>query len=433
MANVLLIGGGGREHALAWALKKSARVENLWCAPGNAGIEAVAHTAPLDWRRRDALLAFLKEKHVDLTVIGPEAPLVEGVADWIREAGGRVFGPGRAAAVLEGSKVFAKTFMKSCGIPTAPFEHFSYGEEALGFVKSSRWRPELCVVKASGLAAGKGVRVCENREEVVDALEEMMVKKVFGAAGDQVVLEERLEGEELSVMALCDGSTVAPLPPSQDHKRVFDGDQGPNTGGMGAYAPVPQLTEATWKEIEKSIFRPFLQGLSDKNLDYCGVIYFGLMLTPQGPRVLEFNVRFGDPETQAVVPLVENDWLDVFEAAASRELNKVSLRQRQGAAVTVVMASEGYPGAFKKGQKITGLPAPQPDLMVFHAGTARESSGDIVTAGGRVLAVTGLGPDWSSAREKAYGAARSIRFEGAHFRTDIAARALARAGLQSPA
>lgn len=424
--NVLLIGGGGREHALAWALKKSKRVKKLYCAPGNAGIAALAECLPLDSQDRDAVLRFIKEKKINFTVIGPEAPLVDGLADAIRGLGGQVFGPGAMAARLEGSKVFAKNFMKSCGIPTAGFETFSDAEDARAHVDSPAWNPAYRVVKASGLAAGKGVLICRDKAEVLAAIDAAMVKKSFGAAGELVVLEEMLEGEELSVLALCDGNSLLPLAPSQDHKRAFDNDEGPNTGGMGAYAPVPQLAAATWSRIEREVFAPFLQGISDQGLDYRGVIYFGLMLTAQGPKALEFNVRFGDPETQVVVPLVENDWMDLFEATVDRKLAGVKLAMTPGFAITVVLAAGGYPGAFQKGKPIAGLDqaAAQKDVFVFHAGTSRAPGGPVATAGGRVLAVTALGPDLESARARAYAAVDMIKFEGAQYRRDIAARAL---------
>jgi len=427
-ASVLVIGGGGREHALVWGLKNSPRVGKIYCAPGNPGIAALAQCLPLDWHDKSSVLNFIKEKKIDFTVVGPEAPLVEGVADWIREAGGRVFGPGRAAARLEGSKVFAKNFMKTHGIATADFETFSYAEEALSFVNGPKWKESFRVVKASGLAAGKGVIICRDRAEVQEAIQSIMVDKAFGAAGEQVVLEETLTGEELSVMALCDGTTIVPLSPSQDHKRVYDNDKGPNTGGMGAYAPVPQVKESLWRQIEREVFEPFLKGVNEQGLDYRGLIYFGLMLTPNGPKVLEFNVRFGDPETQVVVPLVENDWLDLFEATAERRLNDVKLTNKAGAAITVVLAAGGYPGNFEKGKTIEGLDklANQPGVVVFHAGTVRDGSGPTKTNGGRVLAVTALGADLDAARRRAYAAVETLRFDGAHYRKDIAAKALVR-------
>jgi phosphoribosylamine---glycine ligase len=425
--NVLVVGSGGREHALAWGLRRSPRVETLWCCPGNAGIETLARCAPLKTEDAKAVLDFLREKNIGLTVIGPEIPLVSGLADAIRAAGGLVFGPNRAAARLEGSKVFAKNFMKTYGIPTADFRAFSHFDEAASFVNSSQWPASFRVVKAGGLAAGKGVVVCEDRKEVLAALERIMKKREFGAAGDQVVLEEALSGEEVSVMALCDGKDIIPLVPSQDHKRVFDEDKGPNTGGMGAYAPVPHLAPSL-KGVEADVFRPFLKGLQAEGLDYAGIIYFGLMLTASGVRVLEFNVRFGDPETQAVVPLVENDWLDLFLLTSEGRLAGAELRRKPLSAVCVVLSSGGYPGKFRTGLPIRGTEEAEAmnDVFVFHAGTSRVAAGGpFLTAGGRVLGVTALGPDLESARRQAYAAAAKIDFEGVHRRTDIAARALA--------
>ncbi|HOW27178.1 MAG TPA: phosphoribosylamine--glycine ligase [Elusimicrobiota bacterium] len=423
--NVLLIGGGGREHALAWALKKSPRVETLWCSPGNAGIDAVARGVPLDLKDGRNVLSFLKEQKIGLTVVGPEAPLVEGLADLIRKDGGAVFGPGREAAQLEGSKIFAKRFMTEHGIPTADYREFSDLSQAVAFVESVEWKEPFRVVKADGLAAGKGVFVCKDRAGVLEALRELMDRKAFGSAGARVVIEELLEGDELSVMAFCDGKTLRPLPPSQDHKRIGDGDQGPNTGGMGAYAPVPFVTGPVWESVRKRVFEPFLKGLRERNLRYEGVIYFGIMVTESGPKILEFNVRFGDPETQAVLPLMENDLFDVIQASVGNRLHEVELRVKSGAAVCVVLASGGYPGDYEKGQEISGLDrvALQEDVAVFHAGTVRRND-RCLTAGGRVLGVTGLGPDLETACRRAYAAARSIRFDGIYFRKDIAAKAL---------
>jgi phosphoribosylamine--glycine ligase len=423
--NVLVVGGGGREHALAWGLRRSPHVENVFCAPGNGGTGAVARNVPVDWENPVEFSVFLDAEKIGLTVIGPEAPLVEGLADRLRREGRPVFGPSAGAARLEGSKAFAKTFMKAHGIPTADFKIFTRAEEAVAFVKGGSWPESLRVVKASGLAAGKGVVVASSREEVLSALEDMMVRRVFGAAGDVVVLEEALSGEELSVIALCDGKTLRPLVSAQDHKRIFDGDRGPNTGGMGAYGPVPRATPALMQEIEEKVFAPFLKGLAAENLDYRGAIYFGLMLTPAGPRVLEFNVRFGDPETQVIVPMVENDWLDLLLATAQGRLDDVSVVICPGAGLCVVLAAEGYPGEIKKGASIRGLEqaAQVPGVTVFHAGTALREN-ETVVSGGRVLAVTALGPDLPSARDTAYQAVGMIHFDGAHYRNDIAVKGL---------
>ncbi|MGQ0645035.1 MAG: phosphoribosylamine--glycine ligase [Elusimicrobiota bacterium] len=420
---VLLIGGGGREHALAWALKKSPEVTTLFCGPGNPGMAALGTCVPLELDH-GALMSFVRHNTIDFTVVGPEAPLAAGVADWVRAEGGRVFGPGAAAARLESSKAFAKEFMKKHGIPTAEFEIFPSPQAAAAFVNSAQWKENMRVVKASGLAGGKGVIVCPDKAGVLSAV---AIMEEFGDAGRQIVIEEILEGQEVSVMALCDGEALLPFPPSQDHKRVYDGDRGPNTGGMGAYAPAPLLTPELWKTIETKIFEPFLRGLAVEKLDYRGVIYFGLMLTAKGPVVLEFNVRFGDPETQAVLPLVQSYLMDLLEATEARRLKDVTLRVKDAASVCVAMASAGYPGAFNKGRVITGLDKPDfgPDVLVFHAGTMRGASNEpLRTAGGRVLGVTGLGSDLASARKKAYDAVEKIRFEGAHYRKDIASKAL---------
>ena len=425
---ILVIGGGGREHALVWAMKRSAGAGSVFCSPGNAGIAKDAACVALNLKDPGAVSAFLKERDVALTVIGPEGPLVDGLADALRAGGHRVFGVGARAAELEGSKAAAKEFMRRHGLPTAEYQVFTRAEEALGYVRSSDYNPGFRVVKVSGLAAGKGVVVAGSVDEVIVALQDAMIKRVFGAAGDKVVLEQTLEGEELSVIALCDGKTLLPLLPTQDHKRVFDGDEGPNTGGMGAYGPVPQVSDELWRRIEREVFAPFLKGLRAEGLDYRGVIYFGLMLTRQGPKLLEFNVRFGDPETQVILPMIENDWADLFGAVADGRLGTVDLRRRPGAGVVVVMAAAGYPAEPRKGDLIEGLEeAAAPDVLVFHAGTALRD-GRVVTAGGRVLGVTALGSDLVDARRKAYNAVSRIHFEGAHFRQDIGARGLRAVG-----
>jgi phosphoribosylamine--glycine ligase len=424
--NVLVIGSGGREHALVWALRKSPTVRQVYAAPGNAGSAGLADCLDVNAKDVRAVIQAIESKEIALTVIGPEAPLVDGLADGLRAAGHPVFGPGRAAARLEGSKTFAKDFMTRHGIPTAGYKSFSTPAEALGFVQSTQWPDSYRVVKADGLAAGKGVVVCKSRDEVQAAIEQMMVHRAFGAAGDRVVIEEAMTGEELSVMALTDGETLLTLPTTQDHKRVFDKDEGPNTGGMGAYGPVPQVTKETWARIEKEILGRFRDGLKREKIDYRGVIYVGLMLTPTGPRVLEFNVRFGDPETQVILPLVSSDWGKLFMATAEGRLKDASLRIKKGYAVTVVMASGGYPGAFEKGKFISGLEtvSKMPNVLVFHSGTERVGSEPFKTSGGRVLAVTGLGESLALARDRSYAAVSKISFDGSHHRTDIAARGL---------
>jgi len=421
--NVLVIGSGGREHALVWALRKSPMVRQVFCAPGNAGMAGLCQCADILPKDVKKILAFVVKESVDLVVIGPEVPLTEGLADHLRAAGHKVFGPGAAGARLEGSKVFAKEFMKRHGIPTADYKTFSAAEDAMAFVRSEEWTEGFRVVKADGLAAGKGVLVCKDRAGVHSAIRLVMEERSFGEAGDTILLEEVLVGEEISVMALTDGETLIPLVTTQDHKRVFDNDQGPNTGGMGAYGPVP-LTKETLARIDTEILGRFLAGVKADGLDYRGVIYAGIMLTSQGPRVLEFNVRFGDPETQVMMPLVSTDWAKLLLATAEGRLKGTSVRLRKGAALTVVMASGGYPGGFEKDLEITGIDflSKDKDVLVFHAGTVREGSEPFKTAGGRVLSVTGLGSDLMSAREKAYDSVRKIHFDGAHFRTDIGAK-----------
>jgi phosphoribosylamine---glycine ligase len=428
--NVLVIGGGGREHALVWAVKKSRGIEKVYCSPGNAGIAREAACVSLDLKDHASVAAFVKEKGISLTLIGPEAPLVDGLADSLRAAGHRVFGVGKKAAALEGSKVVAKEFMRRHGLPTADYRVFEKGAEALAYVRSTDYNPTFRIVKASGLAAGKGVVVAKSAEEVLSALDDMMVRKVFGAAGDQVVLEETLEGEELSVIALCDGKTLVPLLPTQDHKRALDNDEGPNTGGMGAYGPVPQVSPELWARIESEVCAPFVKGLQVDGLDYRGVIFFGLMLTRQGPKLLEFNVRFGDPETQVILPMIENDWLDLFSAVADGRLGAVELRRRPGAGIVVVMAAHNYPAEPRKGDVIEGLEEAGvvPGVTVFHAGTALKD-GRVATSGGRVLGVTAVGKDLAEARHNAYAAVEKIRFAGAHFRRDIGAKAFHAADL----
>lgn len=427
---VLVLGSGGREHALVWALRKSGGVSEVYCAPGNAGISGLAVVPALDVTKSKEIVHFAKEKEIGLVIIGPEGPLVDGMADELRRGGLTVFGPGATAARLEGSKLFAKNFMKAHELPTADFRSFTRAADAEAFVKGEGWNTGFRVVKADGLAAGKGVVVGKNHGDVLAALTDMMVRKRFGDAAQTVLIEDTLVGEELSVMALTDGKTLVPLLATQDHKRVFDGDQGPNTGGMGAYGPVPQVTADTWRRIETEVFDRFLAGLAADRLDYRGVIYFGLMLTADGPKVLEFNVRFGDPETQVILPMGKGDWLPLFLNTAQGTLAGQSFVPRSGAAITVVMASGGYPGDFAKGKVINGLDLLEndKDVAVFHAGTAHDAQGRYVTAGGRVLAVTARGADLTGAREKAYAAVRRVAFEGVHYRRDIGARALPPAG-----
>ncbi|MBI5243355.1 MAG: phosphoribosylamine--glycine ligase, partial [Elusimicrobia bacterium] len=393
-ANVLILGSGGREHALAWALSRSPGLKKLYAAPGSAGMAALAkpvHIGPLDFA---PLESFCHDHCIDLVVVGPEAPLAGGVADALEERGIRVFGPRAAAARLEASKAFAKGFMARHAIPTARHQAFSSFEGARSALPSFG---ASVVVKADGLAAGKGVRICESRQEAEEALSEFMVKKIHSSAGNAVVLEERLQGREATMMAFCDGRSYRLLPPSQDHKRLLDSDRGPNTGGMGVFAPTPAMTPDLLARIRLEVFDRALSGLQADRLDYRGILYAGLMLTKDGPKVLEFNVRFGDPETQAVLPLLETDLLDLLLATVHGKLSRTDLRWRKASSVCVVLASEGYPEKPKIGRLIEGLDAPMPEGIVFHAGTRKESGG-WRTAGGRVLGVTAVAPSLEEAR-----------------------------------
>ncbi len=417
---VLVIGGGGREHAIVHALASSPRVEKLWCAPGNAGIAQEAECVKIASDDLRALYAFAKDNQVDLAMVGPEAPLVEGLVDHFRAGGLTVVGPTKSAARLEGSKSFAKEFMHKYGIPTARYEVIPNLQK--GAYQLHHWTGRS-VVKADGLAAGKGVKVCESQAESKEFLYQLMEKEIFGAAGSTVVIEECLEGEEATIMAFCDGKTLVPMPASQDHKRLLDGDAGPNTGGMGAYAPAPLVTPTLLKQIDDVVFQPFLKGLAAENFDFRGIIYFGLMITSKGPQVLEFNVRFGDPETQVVLPLLENDLAEVLQSVAEQKLSQVSVRWKKKSALCVVLASGGYPGTFVKGKVIHGLKKSDESLKIFHAGTQAEAKG-VATSGGRVLGVTGLADTLEAARELAYQTVSKISFEGMVYRKDIGAKAM---------
>jgi len=414
---VLIVGSGGREHALAWKLARSPRLERLYAAPGNGGTADVAHNVPIAADDVAGLVAFARREAIDLTVVGPEAPLVAGLVDALAAVGLAAFGPSAAAARLEGSKAFARRFMIEEGIPTVPAAIFRDADAALAYLRQQE--PPL-VVKASGLAAGKGVLMCDTLEEAEAAVRRMLVQREFGAAGEQVLIEERLTGQEVSLLALSDGQTVLPLLPAQDYKRALDGDRGPNTGGMGGYAPSPHLTPALVDEIVARVLRPAVDGMRRRGTPYRGVLYAGLMLTAHGPRVLEFNCRFGDPETQMLLPLLESDLLEALLACVQGRLAETSLRWRPGYNVGVVLASSGYPGAYEKGQPIEGLEqAAEIADVIFHAGTARQG-GQLVTAGGRVLVVNAVAPTLAEARARAYAAVERIRFAGMQFRRDIA-------------
>jgi len=419
---ILVVGSGGREHVLAWKLAQSPRAAHIFCAPGNAGMAQQATCVPIPASDLPALADFAEEARIDLTVVGPEMPLSQGLTDLLQSRGLRVFGPTRAAALLESSKVWCKELLTRYDIPTGCFASFDHPQEALSYVEMQA--PPF-VVKADGLAAGKGVTIAQSVAEAQAAIREAMVRAAFGDSGKRVLIEEYLEGPEISMMALCDGERLYPLPPSQDHKRICDNDQGPNTGGMGAYSPVPVLTEDLRREAMETILEPTVRALRAEGRPYVGCLYAGLILTDSGLKVLEFNCRFGDPETQVVLPRLGADLVDLLDAAAQGALPEPEDTAASDAAVCVVMASGGYPGEYESGRPIQGLEdaANTPNVAVFHAGTRQTGEG-IVTAGGRVLGVTGTGGTIAGAIAAAYEGVSKIRFEGAHWRTDIGRRAL---------
>ncbi len=421
--DVLVIGGGGREHVLAWKIGQSPRVRQVFCAPGNGGISRHARCVDLAATDIEGLKRFAVRQGIGLTVVGPEAPLVEGIVDAFEAEGLRVFGPSRAASRLEGSKVFAKEFMDRHGIPTAAFRVFDDPAAAGSFLEGGRYP---LVVKADGLAAGKGVVVCADPEEAREAVDRIMVEKVFGVAGERIVVEEALGGPEASILAISDGTRAVLLDSAQDHKRVFDDDLGPNTGGMGAYSPAGVVTPEVLDEVRERVILPAIAGMKEEGTPFRGVLYAGLMLTGDGPRVLEFNVRFGDPEAQAVLPRLKTDLVDVMLDACAGDLREDACSWDGRAAVCVVMASRGYPGAYERDREIYGVEeAETRGALVFHAGTRRD--GDrLLTSGGRVLGVTALGSDIEEAIRRTYEAVEQIRFEGAFYRRDIGARALAK-------
>jgi len=417
---VLLIGRGGREHAMAWALMRAPSVHKLWVAPGNGG---TGNNVALAEDDHAGLIKFGKANAVSLAVIGPEAPLAAGIADAFRADGIACFGPSQAAARLESSKAFAKAFMARHGIPTARAAVFRDLDAALKHLNSLDYP---VVIKASGLAAGKGVILPGTRAEAETVLRQMLLEKTFGAAGDEVLIEERIVGPEASVLAFSDGERLAIMPVAQDHKRVGDGDTGPNTGGMGAYAPAPVVTPELLAQIGETILEPAIRGMAAEGAPFAGVLYAGLMLTRDGPRVIEFNCRFGDPETQVILPLLDCDFAQILSACAAGRLDPATVKWREGSAVAVVAASGGYPGDYRKGRAISGLAeaAAQPDTLVFHAGTKAGPSGSTLTDGGRVLSVTGLGVTFAQARARAYAGIQKISFQDMHYRRDIGAKAL---------
>jgi phosphoribosylamine--glycine ligase len=418
---VLVVGGGGREHTIAWKLSESSHVDTIYAAPGNAGIAELGECFPIDVEDKKTLLEFARENNVDLTVVGPEAPLVSGIVDLFRSEGLRIFGFDSKGALLEGSKVWAKQFMEKYDIPTGGFAVFDNHCAAQNAIEAGN--PPF-VIKADGLAAGKGVLICQTMEEARAAIETVMQKKEFGRAGDRIIFEEFLEGTELSVIAVFDGKDYRLLVPSQDHKRAYDGDKGPNTGGMGAYAPVPVLGHALEEKIRIEIIERTLSGIQAEKIEGAGVIYFGLMLTPDGPKVLEYNCRFGDPETQVILPLLKTDLFEVLFEATESNLESVDFENSDEACVCVVIASGGYPGTYEKGKVITGITdAEKAGCTVFQAGTRLEED-RIVSSGGRVLGVTAIAPTLREAADKAYAGVDKIRFEGCFSRRDIAWRAL---------
>jgi phosphoribosylamine--glycine ligase len=422
---ILVVGGGGREHALVWKIAQSPRVTKLYCAPGNAGIEQLATCVAIQADDIAGLKTFAQSANIDLTVVGPEAPLAAGIADEFRKARLKIFGPTRAAAQLESSKTFSKELMFRHHIPTAASQSFTELKPALAYLERQR---APIVVKADGLAQGKGVVVAETLEQARQAAIDMLEKKTFGQSGSRVVIEEFLAGEELTIMAFTDGKTVVPMVPAQDHKRVGDGDTGPNTGGMGAYAPAPLGTPALRAVVLREVLQPVVDAMSKSGSPFAGVLYAGLMIVKGKPYVLEFNARFGDPETEVVLPLLKTDLVDVVEAVAEHRLDQLAVEWHDRSAVCVVMASGGYPGSYQTGVPITGLPEKvlSSDVLVYHAGTKRQGR-EVVTAGGRVLGVTGIGPNFSAALQRVYDTVRTISFPGCHYRSDIAQRAI-RAG-----
>ena len=427
---ILVIGSGGREHALCWKIAQSLKTSKLFCAPGNGGIAQVAELVDIVADDIASLLAFAKKERIDLTVVGPETPLVKGIVDTFQKEGLKIFGPSKKHAVIEGSKVYSKELMKSLGVPTADFRIFDKYEDAL---KHAKTRKLPFVVKADGLAAGKGVVVCKQTEEAEVALKNMMTDKIFGVSGNRVIIEDCLVGEEASIIVVSDGKNVVPLASSQDHKRVFDGDRGPNTGGMGAYSPAPVVTPELFKRIIDTVIYPVINHFLCEGTPYRGALYAGIMITGKGPYVLEFNARFGDPETQAILPRMKSDLVELIEKSLDVGLENYRAEWDMKPCVSVVLASGGYPGDYEKGMEISGLDSVKDmkDVAVFHAGTkpgrrASDTGSLVVTSGGRVLNVSALGDDMKSALDTCYKAIAKIHFDKMHYRKDIGARALKR-------
>lgn len=417
---VAVIGGGGREHTLAWKLSQSLNVEKLYAIPGSAAMAEIATCVPIPLSDLEGIADYCVQEGVDMLVVGPEVPLTEGLADICQAKGLAVFGPNKAAAQMEGSKVFAKNLMKKYHVPTAAYASFTDGEAAKQYIHE---QGAPIVVKADGLAAGKGVVVAQTEEEAIDAVNAMMEDHVFGASGGRIVIEECMVGEEASLLTFVDGKTIVPMISAQDHKRIFDNDEGPNTGGMGAYAPAPVMTPALVKEVEDTILRPTIEGLRQEGITYQGCLYAGLMITDKGPKVVEFNCRFGDPETQAVLPLLDSDLAEIMYACTQGKLRPDMVQWKPASACCVIMASAGYPASSHKGDVIEGLDALDKDAMVFHSGTAKKD-GSYVTNGGRVLGVTAVAPTLQEAIDKAYKNVHAIHFDGQQVRSDIGAKGL---------
>ncbi|HEQ98055.1 MAG TPA: phosphoribosylamine--glycine ligase [candidate division Zixibacteria bacterium] len=417
---ILVIGSGAREHVLTWKLAQSEQVEKIYAAPGNGGISNKAERIPIKAGDMEELARFAEEKSIDLTVVGPEQPLSKGIVDLFQSKGLKIFGPTKKAAIIESSKAWAKEFMSKYHIPTAPYRIFDNKDDASDFMAELQLP---FVIKADGLAAGKGAIIVHTREEAEETLKDIMVERKFGEAGNRVIIEEKLEGEELSLLALTDGKSVLPLIPSQDHKAIYDDDEGPNTGGMGAYAPVPFVSGRLQESILDLVFEPAIRGLAQEGRPFKGVLYAGLMITDFGPKVIEFNCRFGDPETQVILPLLENDLAELCLAVANQDLQTDELKFKDNYCVGVVMAAGGYPGNYEKGLPIQGLLKAQTEgRLVFHAGTEMKD-GQVVTSGGRVLTVCAMADNLQDAIASAYEGVEKISFDNAHFRKDIAARA----------
>ncbi len=415
---ILIVGSGGREHVLAWKVSKSPRVNKIYCAPGNAGIAGIAECVPIKAMEFDKLTDFAVKEGIDLTIVGMDDPLVGGIVDAFEAKGLRIFGPRKNAAILEGSKAFSKDLMKKYNIPTAGYENFDSADEALKYLETCDFP---IVLKADGLALGKGVLICRNKEEAIAGVKEIMTDKKFGDAGNKMVIEEFMTGREVSVLSYVDGKTIKTMTSAQDHKRAGDGDTGLNTGGMGTFSPSPFYTKEVDEFCRKYIYQPTVDAMRSEGREFKGIIFFGLMLTEKGPKVLEYNARFGDPEAQVVLPRMKNDIIDVVEACIDGTLDKVDLQFEDNACVCVVAASKGYPVSYEKGFKITGFDRFNDDegYFVFHAGTAFNDKGDIVTNGGRVLGITALGSDLKTARANAYKAVDWIKFDNKYYRHDI--------------